>query len=158
MEVMTGSGSRGSVPGRSRPGEGAVMCAPECPEFFAEMRDWDHANGWDTYEVRVVRRPDPAELDDDQRPLTPLEVMAGPARVRGVYLPRIQKRARHWLAREGWRLTGDWDWDGDDFLYWADVAPKEAWARLAWRAAAQAIGVRTGRQHTHRAGSGDDGG
>jgi hypothetical protein len=100
------------------------MCALECPEYFAEMRDLGKVNGWDTYEVRVVRRPCTADLDDDQRPLTPLVVLAGPVRIRGVYLPRIQKRARRWLRREGWRMTGSWDWDGDDWLFWTDVVRK----------------------------------
>lgn len=63
------------------------MCALECPEYFAEMRDLGKVNGSDIYEVRVVRRPCTPELDDDQRPLTPLEVLAGPVRVRDVYLP-----------------------------------------------------------------------
>jgi len=97
------------------------MCALECPEYFAEMRDLGKVNGWDTYEVRVVRRPCTAELDDVQRPLTPPEVLAGPVPVRGVYLPRIQKRATRALARMGWRIVMTWEWDDDGWLYWADV-------------------------------------
>jgi hypothetical protein len=109
-----------------------LMCALECPEYFAEMRDEGKVNGWDTYEVRVVRRPRTEDLDEDQRPLTPLDVVAGPVHVRGVYLPRIHKRARRWLSREGWRLTSSWDWDGDDWLYWADVIRKGRIRRRLW--------------------------
>jgi hypothetical protein len=78
-------------------------------------------------------------------------VLAGPVRVRGVYLPRIHKRACRWLARQGWRLTSSWDWDGDDWLYWADVARLTGWADHARAALMGRYFPAIGRRHRNTA-------
>ena len=94
------------------------------PEFIAELHD-HHG----TYQLRVVRAPDPADLGEVQRPGKDMDVLTGPAvlRLPGHACPACaREHAGQALAAEGWELCGDWAWDSDDWVHWAFVRRTEA--------------------------------
>jgi hypothetical protein len=94
------------------------------PEFIAELHD-HHG----TYQLRVLRAPDPAGLGQDQRSGKDMEVLPGPAvlRLPGHACPACARQhAVQALAAEGWELRGDWNWDSDDWVHWAFVRRTEA--------------------------------
>jgi hypothetical protein len=107
---MAADHSSPAVPGEAAAGE---------PEFTAELHD-HHG----VYQLRVVRAPDAAELDEDQRPARELEVLTGPVvrRVPAVAGPaRAQQHAEQRLAAGRWEHSGAWGWDSDDRVHWIRV-------------------------------------